>query len=598
MGDCFWNVVLRDRIRNFGMICACFLICFLVPVTVKAGENVTGGASFEEATEIQWEKEYTTTNAEGWFKVYAPENMIYIGAGYDDFTEISACTSNKGYLYQSDRLYKRVNLGEQTEYWDTDFFKCIAPNLTGNAYYYFKVKSTKADTCTFKLICGSRYSEKNRAAIQFNQNYSDLYYVQDPNIYGSHYSSHYEFVAANSGNYKIILNSQNGKGKCSITYKDGTSVVYCLECEKNQTVEKVFSVQQGVTYYLETWWAPDETKDMERPIDITFQVSNARVSLITLNSTSLSMNKGDQFHLAANVQPENAVDKTVTFSTSNANVAAVSENGIVTAVHGGTAVISANANDGSGVQAFCQITVIPKLVTRLELNGDYIEEDLEAFDDENYYYQLKATTYPSDADDGSVTYASSNSSIVSVNRQSGKLTLKKPGTATIICKTNDGSNLTRTCKVVVKKSHFSGEKKTINKIKYRVTSDTSGGGTVAVYGVSDKNAKSYTIQNSVTIDGYTYKVTEISSKAFANCKKAAGIVLGTNMKSIGKEAFMNCRKLKTLTIKSKKLKTVGKNALKGIYSKATIKVPSSSLSKYKKLFKGKGQKTSVKIKKI
>ncbi|MBQ6843787.1 MAG: leucine-rich repeat protein [Agathobacter sp.] len=64
---------------------------------------------------------------------------------------------------------------------------------------------------------------------------------------------------------------------------------------------------------------------------------------------------------------------------------------------------------------------------------------------------------------------------------------------------------------------------------------------------------------------------------------------------IDKQAFYGCKKLKTITIKSTKLKTVGKNALKGINSKATIKVPKSKLSAYKKLLKGKGQGSKVKI---
>lgn len=587
--------MLRDGIKNFGMFCACFLICFLVPITVKAGENVTGGASFEEATEIQWEKEYTTTNADGWFKVYAPENECeyYIGAGWDEFADVTVYSDDKTWLHNRvERPSTSVKLGTNTYYWNSYSQFGLKTGLEGGHYYYFHVTTEKAESCSFKVVYGLfNNSSANRKNLFLNQDYNNQYYVTD-----GYHQFYYQFTAANTGNYKVILKGITGSAKCNITYKNGSDLAE-ISADNNKVTEEIISVKQGVTYYVDIW--VDEIENgATKAAQINLHISNAKVSEITLSASALSMKKGEQYGLIANVQPENAVDKTVTFSTSNANVATVSENGIVTAVRGGTAVISANANDGSGVQAFCQITVIPKLVTRLELNDDYVEEDLETFDDENYYYQLKATTYPNDADDGSVTYASSNSSIVSVNRQSGKLTLKKPGTATITCKTNDGSNLTKTCKVVVKKSHFSGEKKTINKIKYRVTSDTSGGGTVAVYGVSDKNAKSYTIQNSVTIDGYTYKVTEISSKAFANCKKATGIVLGTNIKSIGKEAFMNCKKLKTLTIKSKKLKTVGKNALKGIYSKATIKVPSSSLSKYKKLFKGKGQKTSVKIKKI
>ena len=52
----------------------------------------------------------------------------------------------------------------------------------------------------------------------------------------------------------------------------------------------------------------------------------------------------------------------------------------------------------------------------------------------------------------------------------------------------------------------------------------------------------------------------------------------------------------TITIKGKKLKTVGKQALKGINKKAVIRVPKAKKNAYKKLFKGKGQKKSVKVK--
>ena len=48
-------------------------------------------------------------------------------------------------------------------------------------------------------------------------------------------------------------------------------------------------------------------------------------------------------------------------------------------------------------------------------------------------------------------------------------------------------------------------------------------------------------------------------------------------------------------MQSKNIKSVGKNAFKGIHAKAKIKVPSSSLKKYKKLLSNKGQKSTVKI---
>ena len=65
--------------------------------------------------------------------------------------------------------------------------------------------------------------------------------------------------------------------------------------------------------------------------------------------------------------------------------------------------------------------------------------------------------------------------------------------------------------------------------------------------------------------------------------------------TIGKQAFNGCKALTSITVNSKVLKTVGASALKGISAKAVIKVPAAKLSAYQKLFKGKGQKYSVKI---
>lgn len=61
-------------------------------------------------------------------------------------------------------------------------------------------------------------------------------------------------------------------------------------------------------------------------------------------------------------------------------------------------------------------------------------------------------------------------------------------------------------------------------------------------------------------------------------------------KKIGASAFYGCKKLKTITIKTKKLTSnhVGANAFKGVYSKAQVKVPSGKKAAYKKLLRAKG----------
>lgn len=112
-----------------------------------------------------------------------------------------------------------------------------------------------------------------------------------------------------------------------------------------------------------------------------------------------------------------------------------------------------------------------------------------------------------------------------------------------------------------------------------------------------QNAKTASIPATVKIQGKTYKVTSVAAGAFQNNKKLKSVTIGSNVKSIEEEAFNGCKNLKKITVKSQKLTSVGKNALKGVHKKAVIKVPKSRYTKYKNLFKNKGQKKTVIIKK-
>lgn len=123
---------------------------------------------------------------------------------------------------------------------------------------------------------------------------------------------------------------------------------------------------------------------------------------------------------------------------------------------------------------------------------------------------------------------------------------------------------------------------TINNVKYRVT------------GIAAKTFKNSKKLQTVVIPD---TVTEIGTGSFEGCKKLKSVTIGKNVTSIGKNAFKNCKNLKKITVKSTKLKKVGKGALTGINRKCVIKVPKKQLKSYKRLFKGKGQKKSVKIKK-
>ena len=121
-----------------------------------------------------------------------------------------------------------------------------------------------------------------------------------------------------------------------------------------------------------------------------------------------------------------------------------------------------------------------------------------------------------------------------------------------------------------------------SKARYTVA---TAGATLTYKAPINKKAKKVTIPATVTIDGITYKVTDIAPNAFKGCKKLKKITIGAGVTTIGKKAFTGCKHLKNIIIKSKKLKKIGKNAFKGINKTAKIKVPKNKLKAYKKLFK-------------
>ena len=133
-----------------------------------------------------------------------------------------------------------------------------------------------------------------------------------------------------------------------------------------------------------------------------------------------------------------------------------------------------------------------------------------------------------------------------------------------------------------------------SKTIYKVTKSAAKNGTVELT-KPNKSKNNVTVPDTVTFDGVTYKVTSISKNAFKDNKKLKKVTIGKNVSKINSSAFYGCKNLKTVTIKSTQLKTVGKNAFKGVNTKAKIKVPKSRLKSYKKLFAKKGQKSTVQI---
>ena len=90
---------------------------------------------------------------------------------------------------------------------------------------------------------------------------------------------------------------------------------------------------------------------------VTVTAAPVPVTGVSLNKDSLALGVGDSETLTATVAPDNATNQAVTWTSSDSTVATVDQNGVVTALARGTAVITATAADGSGASASCTVTV-------------------------------------------------------------------------------------------------------------------------------------------------------------------------------------------------------------------------------------------------
>lgn len=168
------------------------------------------------------------------------------------------------------------------------------------------------------------------------------------------------------------------------------------------------------------------------------------VTGITLNHKKITIEvlKNTE-QLEATVEPANATNKDVVFSSSNTNVAVVSNTGLVTAINNGTATITVTSKENPSIMAKCLVKVgAPVLVTDVTVQPTELNLKTDGT------YQLSVSVLPSNADERGVTFESSNTAVATVSA-SGLITAKGPGSATITVTAKDSSGKKATCTVTV-----------------------------------------------------------------------------------------------------------------------------------------------------
>ena len=225
----------------------------------------------------------------------------------------------------------------------------------------------------------------------------------------------------------------------TVTWRSGNTAVATV----NASSGYIYAKSQGSANIYAT--AADGSGKSDY-LTVTVTSAAVPVNSVELNRMVMSLNIGMTVSLSATVCPENATDRSLSWSSSNAAVATVS-GGCVSALAKGTAIITATANDGSGKSASCTVNVNENIqVSSVTVSP---RSKIMAIGESVY---LTATYLPTNATNPCIYWVSSDTSVASVNSESGLVLARGVGTATIYAAAQDGSRQKDSCSITVMES--------------------------------------------------------------------------------------------------------------------------------------------------
>ncbi len=232
------------------------------------------------------------------------------------------------------------------------------------------------------------------------------------------------------------------------------------------------------------------------------------ITSLTLNTSELAMNVGDESTLTITGTPSNATNKNIQWTSSNPEVASVSSTGLTTAkviaASKGTAVIRGESTDGSGKYVSCVVSVNNIQVLNVYLDQsalDLSEGDTAA---------IAATIYPTNATIKTLKWTSSNTSVATVDSKGNVVAGSTRGYTIIRAEATDGSGKYAECVV-------------LSKPKIYVTGITINYGTTLDLLVFDSTYLKATL---IPTNASTQNVTWSSSNSSIASVDASGLVRG------------------------------------------------------------------------
>ncbi|MDE7291966.1 MAG: leucine-rich repeat protein [Treponemataceae bacterium] len=313
--------------------------------------------------------------------------------------------------------------------------------------------------------------------------------------------------------------------------------------------------------------------------------TNVAVDNVTLDTTTLTLALGGTRKLTATVTPSDADDKNVKWSSSDTAVATVGNDGTVTAIKEGNATITAQAGDK---KAECVVTVKLQVIAVESITLDATTLTLEPGTTE----KLTATVKPDNADNKTVIWSSSDTSVATV--AGGTVTAVAEGTTII---TAQADIKVATCIVTVKSQggtthvhYYSLGICTVCGFQkpFMLDGTIDDNGVLTNYrgaeatvvipdgviGIGSSAFENCGSLKKVVIPG---SVTAIGSQAFKSCGNLNTVEMSTGLMGIGSYAFSECTSLKNVSIPDG-VTSIGDSAFSGCSSLMSLTIPTSVTS--------------------
>lgn len=313
------------------------------------------------------------------------------------------------------------------------------------------------------------------------ENFGNMIYIVDPSkadvnelsgatTYGGewyylHADGKYDTTAGTTYEVKdvtAVLTTKNvsvypGKtAKINVKYSNTTAQTTKVWSSSNTSVATVNQngvvkgVKAGKATITLTVQNPGDAQALVLTKDVTVK---QYVTSIKLNASTKAIYNGKSFTLKATVNPKNAANKTVTFSSNNTRIATVNAKGVVVGKKPGTAYITVKAKDGSNKSARCKVIVKQQKATKLTISA----KKTTTLKKKGASVKIKATLSPSNTYNKQIKVTSSKKGIVKLSASkinSGKtVTVKatKKGSTVVKFTAADGSRKSAQTKVTVKK---------------------------------------------------------------------------------------------------------------------------------------------------